>query len=206
MTRFRRQLATVERTIPARCQSDIYGIDFDGTNVYRHTVNEPMEGIVFFGISTLQDIHVLLSLIGIAAGLIVVYGLVESRRMEGMTLLFLASTLLTNLTGFLFPITGFTPAIGVGIIGTAVMILCLVARYIKAMHGRWRGIYVVTAVISLYLNVFVLVVQLFLKVPALNAFAPNGNEPPFAIVQGVVLLAAIIFGWLATRRFRPLDA
>lgn len=160
---------------------------------------------MFFGVSILQDVHVLLSLIGIATGLIVVYGLAKSRRMERMTLLFLATTLLTNLTGFLFPFGGFTPALGVGIIGTAVMAICLIARYIKGMHGRWREIYVITAVLSLYLNVFVLVVQLFLKVPALHALAPNGNEPPFAAVQAVVLLAAIASGWLATRRFRPLE-
>jgi len=164
-----------------------------------------MEGIVFFGVSTLQDVHVLLSLIGIVAGVIVVYGLAKSRRMEALTFVFLATTLLTNLTGFLFPFVGFTPAIGVGIIGTVVMVVCLIARYIKGMHGRWRGVYVITAVLSLYLNVFVLVVQLFLKVPALHALAPNGNEPPFAIVQGLVLLAAIACGWVATRHFRPLE-
>ncbi|MGC4023876.1 MAG: hypothetical protein QM744_01060 [Mesorhizobium sp.] len=160
---------------------------------------------MFFGVTLLQDIHVLISLIGIAAGLVVVYGLVKSQRMEGMTLLFLITTLLTNLTGFLFPFGGFTPALGVGVIGTIVMLICLYARYGQGMNGIWRSIYVVTAVLSLYLNVFVLVVQLFLKVPALHAFAPNGNEPPFAIVQALVLLAAIIWGWFATRRFRPLE-
>jgi hypothetical protein len=142
-----------------------------------------------------------LSLVGIAAGLIVVYGLTKSQRMSGLTLVFLLTTLLTTLTGFIFPITSFTPALGVGIIGTLVMIVCLVARYVHGMQGRWRGIYIATAVISLYLNVFVLVVQLFLKVPALNALAPNGNEPPFAIVQGFVLIAAFVSGYIAFRRF-----
>ncbi|MCO5066171.1 MAG: hypothetical protein M9924_17400 [Rhizobiaceae bacterium] len=158
---------------------------------------------MFFGVSLLQDIHVLISLVGIVTGLLVVWGLLKSRTMEGLTAIFLVTTLLTNLTGFLFPITGFTPALGVGVIGTLVMIACLVARYVQKMHGAWRGIYVVTAVLSLYLNVFVLVVQSFLKIPALHTLAPNGNEPPFAVVQGLVLLAAIILGWLAYRRFFP---
>lgn len=159
--------------------------------------------MIFFGVSTLQDVHVLLSLVGIAAGLVVLFGLLTSRLMGGMTAVFLVTTLLTNLTGFVFPFGGFTPAIGVGIIGTLVMVICLVARYLKNMQGGWRGIYVITAVLSLYLNVFVLVVQLFLKVPSLNALAPNGNEPPFAIVQGLVLLVFLIAGWLAFKAFNP---
>jgi hypothetical protein len=156
---------------------------------------------MFFGVSTLQTGHVLLSFAGIAAGFIVLYGLLTSQRMSAMTAIFLATTLLTNLTGFVFPFNGFTPAIGVGIIGTLVMAVCLWARYARDMAGRWRGIYVATAVLSLYLNLFVLVVQLFLKVPSLHALAPNGNEPPFAITQGVLLMASVFIGWLAHRRF-----
>lgn len=158
---------------------------------------------MFFGVSTLQTFHVLLSLVGIVTGLVVLYGLLESRRMSGMTAAFLSTTLLTNLTGFVFPINGFTPALGVGIIGTAVMAVCIAARYLQRMDGAWRGIYVSTAVVSLYLNVFVLVVQLFLKVPSLNGLAPNGNEPPFAIAQGLVLIFFAAAGWLAYRRFHP---
>jgi hypothetical protein len=131
---------------------------------------------MFFGVSTLQSFHVLISFIGIATGLLVLYGLIGSQKMGLMTAIFLVTTLVTTLTGFLFPITVFTPAIGVGIISTIVMIVCFYARYGQRMAGRWRGVYVITAVISLYLNVFVLVVQLFLKVPSLNALAPNGNE------------------------------
>jgi hypothetical protein len=159
---------------------------------------------MFFGVSTLQTFHVLISLIGIASGIVVVWGMLSSRRLSGLTAFFLLTTLLTNLTGFLFPFKGFTPAIGVGVIGTIVMAVCLVARYPKRMENGWRGVYVVTAVLSLYFNLFVLVVQLFLKVPALNAYAPTGSEPPFAAAQGVVLLACLAVGFLAFRRFRPL--
>jgi hypothetical protein len=159
---------------------------------------------VFFGVSTLQTFHVLISLIGIASGLVVVWGLLSSRRLSGLTAIFLVTTLLTNLTGFLFPFNGLTPAIVVGVIGTIVMVVCLAARYLKRMENGWRGVYVVTAVISLYFNLFVLVVQLFLKIPALNTFAPTGSEPPFAAVQGVVLLGCLVAGFLAFRRFHPL--
>ena len=158
---------------------------------------------MFFGVSTLQTFHVLISLIGIVAGLVVLFGMLSSRRMSGLTAIFLVTTLLTTLTGFVFPISVFTPAIGVGIISTLVMIVALYARYGARMAGRWRGIYVVTAVVSLYLNVFVLVVQLFLKVPSLNALAPNGNEPPFAITQAIVLVFFAVAGFLANRKFRP---
>lgn len=158
---------------------------------------------MFFGVSTLQTFHVLISFVGIITGLIVLYGMVASQKMSLMTAVFLVTTLVTTLTGFVFPITVFTPAIGVGIISTLIMIVCFYARYGQRMTGRWRGIYVVTAVISLYLNVFVLVVQLFLKVPSLNVLAPNGNEPPFAATQGAVLLFFVATGFLAWRRFNP---
>jgi hypothetical protein len=147
--------------------------------------------------------HVLLSLIGIATGFVVMSGLLKSERLNGWTANFLFFTLATSVTGFLFPFNGFTPAIGVGIIAVIVMIATLAARYVYRMAGPWRPIYVVGAVISQYLNVFVLVVQLYLKVPALHALAPNGNEPPFAITQGIVLVLFIIAGFLAVRRFHP---
>ncbi len=158
---------------------------------------------MFFGVSTLQSFHVLVSFIGIATGLVVLYGLIGSQTMSRMTAIFLVTTLVTTLTGFFFPVTVLTPAIGVGIISTVVMVVCFYARYGQRMVGRWRGVYVITAVISLYLNVFVLVVQLFLKVPSLNALAPNGNEPPFAATQGAVLLFFLATGFLAWRRFNP---
>lgn len=158
---------------------------------------------MFFGVSTLQTFHVLISLIGIGTGLVVLYGLLGSRRMDGMTAVFLVTTLITTLSGFLFPFNGVTPAFAVGIVSTLIMIVALLARYPRHMSGAWRGIYVVAAVASLYLNVFVLVVQLFLKVPSLNTLAPTGSEPPFAITQAIVLAFFLVAGYLAWRRFHP---
>lgn len=158
---------------------------------------------MFFGVSTLQTFHVIISLVGIVTGLVVLFGMIGGRRMSRLTGVFLVTTLVTTLTGFLFPYNGFTPAIGVGIISTIILLVALYARYGKRMVGAWRGIYVLTSVIALYLNVFVLVVQLFQKVPSLHALAPNGNEPPFGIVQGALLLFFLLTGFLAFRRFSP---
>jgi hypothetical protein len=155
------------------------------------------------GMNTYTLIHVLLSLVGIAAGLVVLYGLLNAQRMPAWTQLFVWTTVATTLSGFGFPFNGFTPAIGTGIVSTLVLIFLLVALYAKKMIGGWRTVYVVTAVISLYLNVFVLIVQLFLKVPALHALAPLGKEPPFAIAQGVTLLLFIAAGYFAVKRFHP---
>jgi hypothetical protein len=147
--------------------------------------------------------HVALSLIGIVTGLVVVRGLIRNDPLNGWTLVFVVTTAATTLTGFLFPFKGFTPAIGTGIVSTLVLAATIPARYVFHLAGPWRRIYVIGAVISLYLNCFVLVVQAFLKVPALNALAPQGKEPPFAIAQAIVLLLAVISGYLAVRRFRP---
>ena len=110
-----------------------------------------------------------------------------------------------TITGFLFPITAFTPAIGVGIITTAFLLGAIVALYVCRLTGRWRPTFLICSTIALYFNVFVLVVQAFLKVEALNALAPNGNEPPFAIAQGIVLLAFLTAGYLCVRRFRAVS-
>lgn len=147
--------------------------------------------------------HTLLSLVGIASGFVVLYGLLTARRLPMWTQLFVWTTVATTLTGFGFPFNGFTPAIGTGIVSTLVLILLLVALFGKKMLGSWRTVYVITAVISVYLNVFVLIVQLFQKVPALHALAPQGKEPPFAISQGVALVFFIVVGFLSVRRFRP---
>lgn len=149
-------------------------------------------------------LHVAISLIAILTGLIVQWGLLKGDRMDSMTLVFLVFTGLTNFTGFVFfPITHPTPALILGVISSVMLIVCLLARYVFGMRGWWRAIYVVTAVMALYFNVFVLVVQSFLKVPALHVFAPTGSEPPFAIAQGVVLVAFIVAGVLSAMRFRP---
>jgi hypothetical protein len=130
-------------------------------------------------------VPVILSLIGIVSGLVVLYGLVTADPMNGWTLLFLFTTVATSLTGFGH---GVTPAIIVGILSLLVLTAAIAARYAYHLAGSSRWIYVVGAVVALYFNVFVLVVQSFLKIPALHVLAPNGSEPPFAIAQGMVSL------------------
>jgi hypothetical protein len=159
---------------------------------------------MILGMTPFTLFHVILSLIGIVAGLVVLAGLLASDRREGWTLIFLITTVATSVTGFMFPFGGFTPAIGVGIISMIFLIAAIVALYIYRLAGAWRWIYVVSAIVSLYLNVFVLVVQSFQKIPAFNALAPTGSEPPFAIVQGIVLVLFIIAGFLSLRRFHPI--
>jgi hypothetical protein len=117
--------------------------------------------------------------------------------------LFLFTTLLTSLTGFLFPIHGFTPALGVGIVACVILAIALFALYNKQLAGPWRWIYVITAIISLYLNVFVLVAQSFMKVSALNALAPTQFSPPFAITQAAVVVIFIVIGLIAVANFHP---
>ena len=158
---------------------------------------------MIFGMNTFTAFHVLLSLIGIASGLVVLTGLLTANLMKGWTLLFLVTTLATTLTGFLFPFGGFTPALGVGVLSTLILVVTLAARYRFHLTGAWRWIYVVGAVLAQYLNSFVLVVQSFLKIPALHALAPAGTEPPFAAAQGVVLLFYLVTGFLAVKRFHP---
>ena len=158
---------------------------------------------MFFGVSALQTFHVLVSLVAILTGVIVLYGLMASQRMSLLTFIFLVTTLATTLTGFLFPLNGFTPAVGVGIISIFVMIAVFYARYGRRMARRWRGVYVVTAVLSLYFNLFVLVAQLFQKVPALKALAPTGSEPPFLVIQLILLVLFLVAGYRAYRLFHP---
>ena len=160
--------------------------------------------ILGMSISAFTTLHVVISLIGILTGLIVVWGMLTANKVSSLTFIFLLTTLLTTLTGFLFPITAFTPAIGVGIFSTVVLVVTLLALYVFRLRGPWRWVYVGGAVLALYLNVFVLVVQSFLKVPALNALAPNGNEPPFAVTQGIVLVLFILAGLVSLRRFHPI--
>jgi hypothetical protein len=150
-------------------------------------------------------LHVAITLIAIGSGLIVAGGMLASRRLPGMNALFLLTTVLTSLTGFLFPIHGFTPAIGVGIVACVILAIALFAYYGKHLAGAWRWIYVVTAIASLYLNVFVLVAQSFVKVAALNALAPTQSEPPFAITQAAVLAIFVLIGIGAAINFRPVS-
>jgi hypothetical protein len=160
----------------------------------------------FFASPTFTLVHVALSLIGIIAGLVVLFGLLRNNSLNSWTLVFLATTVATTLTGFLFPFRGFTPALGTGIVSSLALAAAIPARYTFQLAGPWRWIYVVGAVFSLYLNCFVLVVQAFLKVPALHALAPQGTEPAFVLTQGLVLVLFVIAGFLAARRFRPAAA
>jgi hypothetical protein len=160
----------------------------------------------FFASSTFTLLHTALSLIGILAGLVALFGLFRNNPLNSWTLLFLVTTIATTLTGFLFPFRGFTPAIGTGIVSSLVLAPTVLARYTFNLAGAWRWIYVVGAVVSLYLNCFVLVVQSFLKVPALHELAPQGTEPAFVLTQGLVLVLFVIAGILAVRRFHPAAA
>jgi hypothetical protein len=158
---------------------------------------------MFADLATFTVIHVVISLVAIASGFIVLGGLLTAQRMALTTFIFLLFTAATSVTGFLFPFNGFTPAIGVGIVAILVLIVTVLARYMFRLAGAWRWIYAAGAVISLYLNVFVLIAQSFQKVPVLNALAPTGSEPPFAETQGAVLALFVILGVLSLWKFRP---
>ena len=147
-------------------------------------------------------IHVILSLVGIVTGFVVLAGFLIAKRLDNWTIVFLASTLATSLTGFGFPFERLLPSHIIGAISIVVLAVAIYSRYVGLMADRWRSTYVVTAVVALYLNVFVLIVQLFLKVPALNALAPTQAEPPFAIAQLIVLVVFAALGVAAVKRFR----
>jgi hypothetical protein len=148
-------------------------------------------------------IHTLFSLIAIFTGLVVLFGMIAGKRLDGWTKWFLTTAVLTTVTGFFFPFHGFTPAIGLGIISLPFLAITIFARYSKHLAGAWRWIYVIGAVICLYFNLFVLVVQAFEKIPALHALAPTQTEPPFKLTQLVVLLVSALLAIVATIRFHP---
>jgi Na+/H+ antiporter NhaC len=151
-------------------------------------------------------IHVVISVLGIITGLVVVGGLASGARLDGWTAIFLVTTVVTSATGFGFPFTKVQPPHVVGALSLAVLALCLVARYGKQMAGAWRTTYVVTAVVALYLNVFVLIVQLFVKTPPLAQLAPTQQEAPFALTQALVLALFVWLGYSAQRGFRRAGA
>jgi hypothetical protein len=153
--------------------------------------------------STFTLVHVLLSLVGIFAGFVVLFGMLSAKKADGWTTLFLTTTVLTSLTGFPFPRDHILPSHIVGVISLVVLAIAIFALYSRHLAGHWRWIYVVGAVVGLYLNVFVVVVQAFLKVPTLNMLAPTQSEPPFVVAQAVVLLIFIVLGVLAVRSFYP---
>ncbi len=147
--------------------------------------------------------HVAISLIAILSGFVVLYGLLTAHRMGGVTLLFLVTTAATSVTGFFFHSEHVLPSHVVGAVALIVLLVTLPALYAFHLRGFWRVVYVIGALISLWLNVFVLIVQAFLKVSSLHVLAPHGSEPPFALVQGVALLLFVALGIFAIRRFQP---
>lgn len=156
---------------------------------------------MIFDLNAFTLFHVVISVLGIIAGLVVVGGLIAGTALEGWTLIFLVTTILTNVTGFGFPSTAVLPSHIVGGISLVVLAACVTARYVKHLAGPWRTTFVVTAVTALYLNVFVLIVQLFAKTPALQALAPTQSEAPFALTQGLVLVLFVWIGRAALRGF-----
>jgi len=148
-------------------------------------------------------IHTLISLVAIFTGIVVLFGMLAGNRLDCWTKWFLTTAVLTTVTGFFFPFHGFTPAIGLGIISLPFLAITIFARYSKHLAGAWRWIYAIGAVICLYFNLFVLVVQLFEKVPALHAMAPTQTESPFKLTQLVVLIVSTVLAIVAVIRFRP---
>lgn len=159
--------------------------------------------ILGMSLSAFTQFHVALSLIGIAAGFVVILGMLASRSLPLVTALFLITTALTSLTGFLFRFHGVTPGIVVGILSCAVLLIALLARYTGHMAGSWRSTWIATAILAQYLNFFVLIVQSFEKVPALHALAPTQKEAPFKIAQLAALVLFIVLAIFALRRFHP---
>ena len=153
------------------------------------------------GLALFTLFHTAISIAAQIVGLFLVYGFLNGQRTPRLTLWALGLLAATTITGFLFPIHGFTPALGTGIVSTVLLALAAVARYRFDMAGPWRAVYVVSAVAALYLDWFVFVVQAFVKIPPLHALAPTGTEPAFVAAQAVVLLAFVIAGYFSVKRF-----
>jgi hypothetical protein len=151
-------------------------------------------------------LHVVLSLVGIFSGLLVVGGFVAGKRFDGWGSVFLATTVATNVSGFGFPFETFLPSHAVAILSLLVLTVVIVARYFRYLAGPWRGIYVIGSVLAVYLNVFVLLAQLFLRLPALIALAPTQKEPPFLATQVLILALFVWLGLAAVKGFRAAPA
>jgi len=159
--------------------------------------------ILGMSLSTFTLVHVIISIIGIVAGLVVLHGMFGSDILPGSTAGFLVTTILTSVTGYFFPFTQILPSHIVGAISLVVLAIAVIGYYVFRLAGAWRGVYAATAIFALYLNVFVLVVQLFLKVPALRALAPTQQSPAFVVTRGVVLIVFAWLGYKAVRAFHP---
>jgi hypothetical protein len=162
--------------------------------------------ILGMSLSTFTLLHVIISLIAIVVGFIAAFGMLQSRPMPGWTAVFLVTTVLTSVTGFLFPFSGMTPGIIVGIISMVFLAVALFALYGHHLNAAWRWIYVVSAMVALWFNVFVLIVQSFQKISFLKALAPTQSEPPFQITQGAGLLLVVVLTIMAVRKFHPATA
>jgi hypothetical protein len=166
------------------------------------------ESVMILGLSlsTYTTIHVIISLIAIVTGFIAVFGMFTGDRMARWTAIFLVTTILTSVTGFGFPFDHFLPSHWVGVVSLVFLAVALFAVYVKHLAGAWRWIYVVSAIIALWFNVFVLIVQSFMKIAALKELAPTQSEPPFQIAQGAALVLFVVLAILAVRQFRPAAA
>jgi hypothetical protein len=158
--------------------------------------------VLGMSLATYTAAHVAISLVGIGSGLVVLFGLLKGKNFRGWAGLFLATTVATSVTGFGFPVEHFLPSHGVGILSLIALVGAIAALYRFRLAGGWRRTYVICAMVALYLNCFVLVVQSFEKVDALKALAPTQSEPPFAIAQLVVLALFVFAGIQAAKRFR----
>jgi hypothetical protein len=154
-------------------------------------------------LSTFTEIHTVLSLVALVTGVIAVIGLIRAQRLRFWTALYLLTALATSVTGFGFPRTSFGPSHWVGVMSLAALALAVIARYVFHLRGAARWVYVLGAVVGVYFLVFVAIAQAFLKVPALKPLAPTLSEPPFAIAQGVALVAFVVLAVVAMRTFRP---
>ncbi len=152
---------------------------------------------------TILEIHVVISLIEIATGLVMLYGLITGQAFGGWTAAFFATAILTSLTGFPLAPFGFDPPRAIGVLTLVLLAIAVAAYYLFRLAGAWRWIYVVTALAALYLDVFVGVIQSFMKIPAVHALAPTQKEPPFLVAQAVVLALFVVLGFVALRKFHP---
>jgi hypothetical protein len=159
--------------------------------------------ILGMSLARFTQFHVAISIFAIGAGFLAVFGMLAAKRLPLLTALFLITTAATSITGFMFPYHGVTPGIVVGILSLIVLLFAVVALYGGHLAGGWRGTYVITAILALYLNFFVLIAQSFEKVPALHALAPTGKEMPFKVAELVALVVFVLLTIVSYRRFHP---